>query len=168
MSSPRPEPRTASQTQPRTPSKQEPAGAAKRRPDLRIVPRSRRRRAGMLAALACVLLFGIALGLAAFQTKIAADQLRLDRIERQTTQAQARYERLRLAVAQFESPAVVVGAAKAKGMQTPAQVTYVSPSAADVEAVAATAAPASGAAAGTTADSVTGWSSMKPLVSDAP
>ena len=51
----------------------------KRRPDLRVVPRPRRRRAGLARrAGRASLVFGVMLGLVAFQAKIAADQLRLD------------------------------------------------------------------------------------------
>jgi hypothetical protein len=52
----------------------------------------------------CLVVFGIMFGLVAFQAKIAADQLRLDRVETGASDAQATYERLRLAVAQLESP----------------------------------------------------------------
>ena len=50
--------------------------------------------------------------------------------------AQATYERLRLAVAQLESPQTVIAAAEAKGMVVPDKVTYLTPSMADVLAVA--------------------------------
>ena len=75
-------------------------------------------------------------GLVAFQAKIAADQQRLDRVEQEMSDAQATYERLRLAVAQLESPQTVISAAEDKGMVVPDKVTYVTPSMADVLAVA--------------------------------
>ena len=123
-----------------------PADAEKRRPDLRVVPRARRRRAGLLAGLICVLVFGIMFGLVAFQAKIAADQLRLDRVQRQMSEAQATYERLRLSVAQLESPQTVIAAAENKGMVVPDKVTYVTPSMSDVLAVGAGRGPQPGTA----------------------
>jgi cell division protein FtsL len=141
----------------------------KRRPDLRIVPRLRRRRAGVLAGLICLAIFGIMFGLVAFQAKIAADQQRLDHVEKQMSDAQATYERLRLAVAQLESPQAVISTAESKGMVVPEKVTYVTPSVADVLAVALaegrSAAPAAGA---TTADTTSGWAAIKPIVGATP
>ena len=148
-------------------SEQEPS--EKRRPDLRIVPRTGRRRAGLLAGLICVLVFGVMFGLVAFQAKIAADQLRLDRVETEMSQAQATYERLRLSVAQLESPETVISAAEGKGMVVPDKVDYITPSVADVLAVALAAgrspAPAGGAATG---DEATGWAAVKPIVGGTP
>jgi cell division protein FtsL len=148
---------------------QEPAGAEKRRPDLRVVPRHRRRRAGLVAGLVCVVVFGVMLGLVAFQAKMAADQLRLDRVENETSQAQIEYERLRVIVAQLESPQAVISAAKAKGMVVPDQVLYVTPSVGDVAGVAT----AEGRAPVSTApespsDPTSGWESVKPYVGATP
>jgi cell division protein FtsL len=154
-------------TLPQRRGEQEPG--EKRRPDLRIVPRFRRRRAGFLVALVCLAVFGIMFGLVAFQAKIAADQQRLDHVEQQMSDAQATYERLRLAVAQLESPQTVIAAAEAKGMVVPDKVTYVTPSLADVLAVALaegrSAAPAAGT---TTADTTSGWAAVKPIVGATP
>ena len=143
--------------------------AEKRRPDLRIVPRFRRRRAGVLAAAICLGIFGIMFGLVAFQAKIAADQQRLDRVEQDMSNAQATYERLRLAVAQLESPDAVISTAEAKGMVVPEKVTYVTPSMADVLAVAlAEGRTAASPAGGTTADTTSGWAAVKPIVGGTP
>jgi cell division protein FtsL len=148
---------------------QEPVGAEKRRPDLRIVPRVRRRRAGLIAVLACVVVFGVMLGLVAFQAKIAADQLRLDRVDQETNRAQIEYERLRVIVAQLESPQAVVSAAEAKGMVVPDKVTYVTPSVGDVLAVATAEgrAPASDST-GTAQDATSAWEAVKPYVGGTP
>jgi cell division protein FtsL len=148
---------------------QEPAGAEKRRPDLRIVPRLRRRRAGVVALLVCVVVFGVMLGLVAFQAKIAADQQRLDRIDQQTSNAQTEYERLRVIVAQLESPQTVISAAEGKGMVVPDNVTYITPSMNDVLGVAlaegrATATTTSGAAD----DATSAWEAVKPYVGATP
>ena len=154
---------------PAEPGRQEPArpepGRPEPSPDLRVVPRARRRRAGLVAVAASVVVFGVMLGLVAFQAKIAADQARLDRVERDLNGAQATYERLRLAVAQLESPQTVISAAKDKGMVVPDHVTYVTPSVADVLAVALaqgrSAAEPHVAASG---DQTSGWAAIKPLV----
>jgi hypothetical protein len=147
----------------------EPDVAEKRRPDLRIVPRFRRRRAGVLAAVVCLGIFGIMFGLVSFQAKIAADQQRLDHVDQQMSDAQATYERLRLAVAQLESPQTVISAAEGKGMVVPDKVSYVTPSLADVLAVALaegrTTAPPAGTPA---ADSTSGWAAVKPIVGGTP
>ena len=141
----------------------------KRRPDLRIVPRFRRRRAGVLAAVICLSIFGIMFGLVAFQAKIAADQQRLDRVERDMGNAQANYERLRLAVAQLEAPDAVISTAEAKGMVVPKKVTYVTPSMADVLAVALAEGRSSAPAAGATSpDTTSGWAAVKPIVGGTP
>ena len=143
--------------------------AERRRPDLRVVPRQRRRRAGLLAVVVCLAAFGIMFGLVAFQAKIAADQQRLDRVEQQMSDAQATYERLRLAVAQRESPQTVIDAAEAKGMVVPDSVTYVTPAMSDVLAVALAegrvAPPADGTAV---TDTTSGWATVKPIVGATP
>ena len=145
------------------PFEREPAGAEKRQPDLRVVPRVRRRRAGLAAVLICLVVFGVMLGLVAFQAKIAADQSRLDRIEKDTAAAQAQYERLRLDVVQLESPQNVIASAQSRGMVVPTSVAYVAPSAADVVAVDS----ASGRASADPAHPPTSgddWSRIKPIV----
>ncbi len=148
---------------------QEPAGAEKRRPDLRVVPRRRRRRAGVVALVVCVVVFGVMLGLVAFQAKIAADQQRLDRVDQETSNAQTEYERLRVIVAQLESPQAVISAAKDKGMDVPDSVTYITPSANDVVGVAL----AEGRATSETTpdpgdDSTSAWEAVKPYVGATP
>jgi cell division protein FtsL len=147
----------------------EPESTEKRRPDLRIVPRLRRRRAGFFVGLVCLAVFGVMFGLVAFQAKIAADQQRLDHVEQQMSDAQATYERLRLAVAQLESPQTVISAAEGKGMVVPEKVTYVTPSLADVLAVALAEGRSAATAAGTpTADTTSGWAAVKPIVGATP
>jgi hypothetical protein len=148
---------------------EDPAANRAVRPSLRVVPRGRRRRAGLLAGLVCVCVFGVMFGLVAFQAKIAADQLRLDHVNSQMSTAQANYERLRLGVAQLESPQTVISAAEAKGMVVPNKVTYITPSVADVLAVALaqgrTSAPRADA---TTGDTTSGWAAVKPIVGGTP
>jgi cell division protein FtsL len=148
---------------------QEPAGAEKRRPDLRIVPRLRRRRAGVVAMLVCIIVFGVMLGLVAFQAKIAADQQRLDHIDQQTSNAQTEYERLRVIVAQLESPQAVISAAEAKGMVVPDNVTYITPSVNDVLGVATAEGRAPGpTTSGAGDDTTSAWEAVKPYVGATP
>jgi cell division protein FtsL len=138
-------------------------------PSLRIVPRVRRRRAGLLAAVVCLSIFGIMLGLVAFQAKIAANQLQLDKVNAQMQDAQATYDRLRLAVAQLESPQTVIAAAKDKGMVVPAKVTYITPSMEDVLAVAlAQGRSPAPVADPTSGDNTSGWAAVKPIVAGTP
>jgi hypothetical protein len=144
---------------------EEPAGP----PDLRIVPRARRRRrVGLVAGLVCVVIFGVMLGLVAFQAKIAADQLRLDKLDKETATAQATYERLRLRVVQLESPANVIAAATARGMVVPKSIQYVSPSVADVESVEAASGRVSPSASTPEAASGDDWAALKPVVGGSP
>jgi hypothetical protein len=138
-------------------------------PALRIVPRVRRRRAGLVAAVVCLCVFGIMLGLVAFQAKIAADQLRLDHVNSEMRDAQANYDRLRLAVAQLESPQTVIAAAKDKGMVVPSKVTYITPTLADVLAVALAAGRGPAPVADpTSGDNSSGWAAVKPIVGGTP
>ena len=150
-------------------AEQVPDGTEKRRANLRIVPRLRRRRAGAVAVAVCVAVFGVMLGLVAFQAKIAADQQRLDKVEQDTGRAQTEYERLRVIVAQLESPYNVISSAEANGMVLPDKVTYVTPSVGDVAAVTS----ASGRVpadpnAPKAPDSTSAWESVKPYVGAAP
>jgi hypothetical protein len=114
-----------------------------------------------------IVLFALGLGLTAFQTKLAADQQRLDKLETNIRQAQDRYEKLRLQVALLEAPDHVVSAAEGQGMKAPATVAYLSPSAEDVATVEAALA---GAADPATANpgAVTDWGNVKPYVGGAP
>lgn len=104
-------------------------------PRLRVVadgertPEATRRRArllaGSVALLAALALFGVV----AAQVAITQRQFQLERVARQGDELQQRYDRLRLQVAELESPARVVAAATALGMQQPGAVTYLTPDA---------------------------------------
>ncbi|HKA04000.1 MAG TPA: hypothetical protein VKD67_06705 [Acidimicrobiales bacterium] len=147
---------------------QEPAGAEKHRPDLRVVPRRRRRRAGLVALMVCIVVFGVMLGLVAFQAKIAGDQQRLDRLDQETSNAQTEYERLRVIVAQLESPQSVISAAKEKGMVLPDNVTYITPSLNDVLGVALAEGRAASPATPANDDATSAWEAVKPYVGATP
>jgi len=101
-------------------------------------------------AVACVL------GLVVSHVALAQGQFELERLQQKAAEEQAQYERLRLQVAQLESPSRVVAAAQERlGMVPPPGVTYLSPTG----AVSGLPEPAS---AGTEQESATeDWSSVK-------
>jgi hypothetical protein len=121
-----------------------------------------------MAVAACTVVFGIMLGLVAFQAKIAADQARLDRIDKDTAAAQADYARLRLQVVQLEAPQNVIDAAKKSGMVTPTTVDYVTPSVADVVAADTAAGRGTGQNDSAPTPSADDWAKLKPIVGGAP
>jgi hypothetical protein len=71
-------------------------------PQLAVVPR-RRRTVGVIVS-ACVVVFGLCLGAVAFQTRLAQNQLALDRTERAVKDARERYDILRRQRAELRSP----------------------------------------------------------------
>jgi cell division protein FtsB len=98
--------RAAAESEPRA------VAAPTPRPPLRIVPAARRRVLPWILATLCGALFVGMLALSALQARIAQDQLRLDHLDQELRDATAYYDRLRLAVAQLESPEYVVPRAK--------------------------------------------------------
>lgn len=105
------------------------------RPPLRVVPpdyvppRVRRRRARLFAT-GVAALVGLGLfGIAALHVVLTQGQFELQRLEARAEQQQARYEQLRLQVAELESPERIVAVAQERlGMVSPPGVTYLSPS----------------------------------------
>lgn len=103
-------------------------------PRLRLVPagyiprrlRARRRRN---LAVAGVLVFAfMLLGAVVAHNLLIQGQVRLQQIEQEVGNQQARYQRLRLEVARLESPERIVAAAQQRlGMVPPPGVTYLSP-----------------------------------------
>jgi cell division protein FtsL len=111
---PRPEPRPAL----RLVSPPDPAAKARRRARLLTT---------VLAVLACAGLFAI-VGL---RVVLAQGQAEVDRLETRVEQVQAHHQRLRLQVAERESPAAVVAAARDRlGMVPLGPVVHLSPVAA--------------------------------------
>ena len=99
-----------------------------------------------------------------------SNQAELDRLADQADQEQARFQRLRLEVAQLESPERIVAVAQEKlGMVPPAGVTYLSPSgvvSGEIEAAAAADdKPVATPDAGSDGRS---WAAVKPYLNDAP
>lgn len=144
------------------------------RPDLKVVREEQRRRAGarqrrMRAALvaggvlAGVLLFAVA----AFHAVLVSGQVRLDDLEAQVADAQARHASARLDVAELEAPERIVDEATSRlGMVTPPGVTYLAPSG----AVAAPSEPAPGATAAGAGDgqAASSWQNVKPYLASNP
>ncbi|HEX2040419.1 MAG TPA: hypothetical protein VHF47_11890 [Acidimicrobiales bacterium] len=122
-----------------------PAPAPKARPPLRVVREEemrrvvdRRRRARAVTGLVVLVVVGGLFGLVASHVVLTQGQFRLEQLEHRAAEEQARFERLRLQVAQLESPERVVAAAQERlGMVAPPGVKYLSP----VGAVDGSAAP---------------------------
>jgi cell division protein FtsL len=139
------------------------------RPRLRIVeaPAARRRWSGrsVLGVAGVVAVFCM-LALAAFQAQLVSGQERLDRLERQVSEEQARYTANRLEVAQLESPERIVRVAQEElGMVAPPSMTYLSPSGAVVDEVRG-ADPS--AAMAETGDGASSWEDTKPYLGGTP
>lgn len=130
--SPRPNPRGGTRTGT--------AGARPRSPRpsqdtrVRVVPkqqtraRSARQNRRLLVTLCTLLTVGLAFSVVASQVSVAQNQDRLDRLNQELTDQQARYDRLRYKVAELESPERVAAAAQNKlGMVEPPKVHYVAP-----------------------------------------
>jgi len=143
---------------------------AEQRPALKVVPRAvRRRRAGVVITVVVTSVFLLMLGLVAFQAKIAQDQMKLDRTDRQLQDAETRYSQLRLQVAQLEAPTRVIDEAKRLGLVRPApeQVKYLTASSGVVGEVAGSMGSEDTTGPSGTADAAD-WSSLKPLLQAAP
>lgn len=154
------------------PQPQRTPATRERRPQLRVVdePRSRRLSPGAVVVLVVGGVFAVLFGLVVFHTVLLQNQQRLDRLDKQVTDAQAQYQSLRLQVAQLESPQRILDVATHKlGMVPPDGTTYLTPAAAssagtDVGAnqgdtSGETAAPDDGASA---------WPTVKPYLGAAP
>lgn len=100
-------------------------------PPLRVVrpaPRRRPRRARVVTALVAVAVLVGLFGLVASHVMLTQGQFRLDGLRARAATEQARYERLRLKVAELESPSRIVATAQERlGMVPPPSVTYLSP-----------------------------------------
>jgi cell division protein FtsL len=131
-------------------------------------PRAQRRRARLLAAAATGLLLTVLFGLVAFHVVLTQGQLQLDQLQSRAADEQARYDRLRLQVAELEAPERVVAEAQQRlGMVPPPGVTYLSPT-----GVATSTAPPAAGRAGTgraTADQpATSWPVVKAHLAGQP
>jgi cell division protein FtsL len=147
-----------------------PAPAPARRPDgtrrtaerrlevVRPAPRPRTRRR-LLTCLAVLTVAGALFGVVGVHVLLTEGQLSLDKLEARAVEEQGRYERLRLKVAELESPARVTAVAQRRlGMVPPPGVTYLSPSGATTDPLASASADDSGDA----------WPVVKARLADRP
>ena len=124
-------------------------------------PRIRRRRARLAVVALFALVAAGLFGLVALHVVLTQNQFRLDGLRSQASTEEAKYQRLRLEVAQLESPERIVAEAQQRlGMQQPPSVTYLTPVNPAPAAAESAPAPDSALAAGGT-DS-TGWTEVKP------
>ena len=149
---------------PRPAPRPRPQAAPAAQPRLRVLPpnylspRARRRRARRIFIAASVMAVIGLLGVASLHVVLTQGQFRLERLDDRATEEQERYERLRLEVAELESPARVVAAAQERlGMVPPPGVTYLQPKGTP----ARTKKPATGTSA---AD----WRQVKPHLAEQP
>lgn len=143
------------------------------RPRLRLVDNTRlevavrRRRARRLLVAAAVLAVGALLALAGVNALLVSNQVRLDALEQQVVEAQARHQALRLEVATLEAPERVVSAATERlGMVAPETITYVQP-APPPAAAPGEATPTASSSPGPTDVGATtpAWGAVKPYLS---
>lgn len=135
-----------------------------RRPHLEVVVpgratrATRRRRARVVAVMASIVVAAALFGLVAANVVLTQHQFALETLEEKAAAEQARYERLRLQVAELEAPERIVATAQERlGMVPPATVTYLSPTGPSTQAPTAS---------GVMDDSAPGtWSRVKPHLS---
>ncbi len=164
----------ATTARPSTP-RSTPARPDATRPRLRLVDNTRleiaarRRRARRSLVVAGVLAVAALLALAGVNAVLVSNQVRLDALEQQVVEAQARHQALRLEVATLEAPARVVSTATDRlGMVPPERITYVQPSPVDAPSSAEGLAPSPGSTSsevpvGTA--TVPSWGTVKPYLS---
>ena len=107
----------------------------------------------VLTALLFIVLFAVA----GAQSLLVQGQVRLDTVDKQLTEQQARYQELRKDVAEKESPERIVAAAHEQGMVTPSDLVYLQPG--DADQLDATVGDAN-----LSRSSDRDWSSVKPLL----
>jgi cell division protein FtsL len=123
-----------------------------------------------MAVLLTAALFVTLLALAVSHTVLVQGQVRLDELDAQLVDEQARYQELRTEVAELESPARIVQSASDMGMVSPDDLQYLQPPAADVSTVG----PAAGDDNEPAVDPTVGaenlpepdraWADVKPLL----
>jgi cell division protein FtsL len=132
------------------PAPQRRPSAPPKRPPLRVVTEAelreaKRRARTRTSVLVGAVVFAITIfGVVVAHVLLIQGQFELDSLQRASAQRQAQYDRLRLQVAQLESPDRIVATAQQRlGMVSPPTITYLAPSADAVPAVATAPADAS-------------------------
>ncbi len=116
-------------------------------PERRLTLVPRRKRNARLIAAASVVVFGLMMGAAAFQTQIARRQLTLDSLDRDIRSGRDRYEVLRRERAELRSPGRLSTEAAALGMEPASQTEFVQMGSDEVATVQRTGAAANNPAA---------------------
>lgn len=157
-----------------------PAAAPERRAPLKVVrPEDRKaarnasRRARVLAAVTVLIVAAGLFGVVALHVILTQNQFRLDHLRQQATAEQSKYERLRLNVAELESPQRIVDTAQQRlGMVTPPEVRYLTPPAGTAAAATknAGAKASSHSSHSVVPDPSTpaGWAAVKPQLAPRP
>ena len=132
------------------------------RPPLRLVDDSpvastvRRPRGRAALVVGGLVVVALLFGVVSFHAVLVSGQDRLDGLQQDVVDEEARYQALRLRVAELESPERIVEVAQGRlGMVEPPQITYLEP--VESEVVAASPAPARSGAGDT-------WVTVKPLL----
>ena len=144
-----------------------------RRPQLRVVDApARHLNLGALTVLIVGAIFAVLFGLVVFHTLLLKNQQHLDQLDHQVTDAQARYQSLRLQVAQLEAPQRIIDVATTKlGMVPPEGTTYLTPTAgngAGTSAGATQGEASTGDTTDTSDDASSAWPQVKPYLGAAP
>ena len=123
-------------------------------------PQSRRRRARLAAVFTVFAAVAGVFAVVAFHVVITQNEFRLDQLRTKAATEQSRYERLRLQVAQLDSPDRIVSTAQHQlGMVQPPSIAYLAP----VQ-------PAPGLGGGDSASAAgpAGWNPVKPQLAARP
>lgn len=150
-----------------------PPSAPDGRPDLRVLrpgeaaaDADRRRLVRLLVVVAAVVVALCVFGVVVFHVVLTQNQFRLDALQDQALEREAEYDRLRLQVAELESPDRVVADAQQRlGMITPPKITYLAPTIEEPGEAADGASRSPAGAPGATAAGE-GWSVVKPHLAD--
>jgi cell division protein FtsL len=122
----------------------------------------------VLALAGAGLVLAVAFGLVYLHVVLAQRQFALDRLTAKVQAEQARYQNLRLQVAQLGSPAQIISTAEGQlGMRPPASVTYLAPSG----TIGGTPNPAGGQAASGSVQAPAGdadWPQIKAQLAGSP
>jgi cell division protein FtsL len=138
-------------------------------PDGYRSPRSRRRRARLMTAIGVVVASAMLFGLAGVHVLLTEGQFRLQRLQRQSDDAQGQYVRLRLEVAQLESPQRIVATAQERlGMVPPTALTYLTPTGPVTASGPPTRVTPGPPRSAQVADQTQGWASAKTALSSRP
>jgi cell division protein FtsL len=143
-----------------------------RRPQLRVVdaPTPRRLNLAVVTTLVVGAVFAVLFGLVVFHTLLLQNQQKLDHLNTQVSEAQGKYQSLRLQVAQLEAPQRIIDVATHKlGMVPPDGTTYLTPAASS--GASTNAGASQGDATNTAApstDETAAWPLVKPYLGAAP